>query len=87
MTKKNGHLVEVVNKDQVIVLYKRGSLGEVVAIYDTVLDIVFDEKFFNSRFKDSYVYRCLYGNCKSFTSLKYQCKIVPRLKNRSEIAA
>ena len=56
-------------EDEVIVLYKKGSRGEVVGVYESVADIAELEKIHYQSFNDGNIYHCLNGEVKSFTSL------------------
>lgn len=60
-----------------IVLYRAGSRGEVVGVYDSIKDIANMEKMFNKKFAEGSIYQCLSGKVKHFVSFNHQCKVRP----------
>ena len=72
-------------EDEVIVLYKKGSRGEVVGVYESVRDIVEAEQIHYQLFSDNSVYRALYGGMKSFLSHNHRCRVVPRIRKREDV--
>lgn len=79
-SKKTGSKLRTDYSDKEIWLYKKGSRGEVVGIYQSIQDIVDTERIFNIEFSESNVYGPLLGHWKYFTSLNHQCKVKPVLK-------
>lgn len=63
-----------------VVVYKRGSRGEVVGVYPSIKSLADEEKRFNPRFKPASIYSVLHGTSKSYFSLAHQCKAVPRIR-------
>ena len=72
-------------EDEVIVLYKKGSRGEAVGVYDSVADIVELEKIHYQSFNDGNIYHCLNGVVKSFISFNHRCRVVPRIRKREDV--
>jgi len=72
-------------EDECIVFYRKGSRGEIVAVYNTTDEIVQKEKPLNNRFTSSSLSMALRGGCKSFKSLYHQAVVVPRIRKRAEI--
>lgn len=64
-----------------LVIYKKGSRGEVVGVYKSVKELVTLEKTLNPRFSPTNIYSCLSGHKKSFFSLYHQCKAVPKMRD------
>lgn len=65
-----------------IYLYKRGSYGEVVGIYNSVKEISSKELVLNGRFRSTTINNCLQGinKVKYFTSKYHGCKVRPIIK-------
>ena len=78
--KKHKFLTE----DQVIVLYKAGSFGEIVGIYESAKEIENIEKPFNQLFNTANVYAAVSKNG-YFRSYHHQCKVKPVIRKRSEV--
>lgn len=70
-----------------IALFKKGSRGEIVGWYDSIVDIVQSEKMFHPNFHSMSVYNSLKGAKRGFTSYNHQCrvvaKIIPYVKNKT----
>lgn len=75
----------LLHDDEVIVLFKKGSRGEVVGIVESVMEIVDTERRFNSKFSSGHIYKCLGSAKNSFTSLRHQCRIKPVIKKREDV--
>lgn len=69
--------------DKEIWLYKAGSRGEVLGIYQSISDIVELERIFNPQFKSSNITGIFSGHWKTFTSFNHQCKVKPVLKPKN----
>jgi len=76
----NGRLSFKLKENEKIVLYKKGSRGDIIAEYLSVTDIVDSEKMFNKFFRYSNVDKALTGTSKSFASFKHQCRVVPKVR-------
>ncbi len=63
-----------------IVVYKKGSRGEVVGVYPDVKSLTRLEQQYNPNFKPTAIYTCLSGGKKSYFSFLHQCKAVPKLR-------
>jgi len=81
----NRHKQTKLKDDEVIVMYKCGSYGQIVGIYECVKDIVSEERFFNKRLSFTTIYNCLYGIQKTTKSLKHQCIVKLVIKKRTEV--
>jgi hypothetical protein len=72
-------------EDEVIVLYKKGSRGEAVGVYESVADITESEQLFYKSFSSGIIYHCLNGISKSFVSYNHRCRVVPRIRKREDV--
>lgn len=72
-------------EDEVIVLYKKGSRGEVVGVYESVADIVELEKIHYHIFSHAHVTMCLTGKHKHFVSYNHRCRVLPRIRKREDV--
>lgn len=79
-TKTISKLEPVLKDGEKIYLYKKGSQGEVVGIYDSVKDIVEKEKILHGRFNRRSINNCLSGRDKSFKSWYHGCFVKPVIK-------
>lgn len=85
MAKRGRPHLDILRPGEVIVLYKAGSRGQIVGVYERVNDIVELEKPFNWCFSSGSVHKCIYGNIKQFRSFYHACKCVARIKKKSEV--
>ena len=67
-------------EDEEIVLYKKGSRGEIVGVYNSINEMCKIEQVYNGNFRLNSIWVCLAGIGKSYTSLHHQCKVVPRIR-------
>jgi hypothetical protein len=77
--------INQLNEDECIVLFRKGSRGEVVAIYNNAADIAENEIHFNPRFSQSNIYFNLQGYTKSFKLLHLKSVVVARIRKRADI--
>lgn len=77
---KTGHSISNDYDEKEIWLYKVGSRGQIVGIYQDVSEIVEIEKRFNKKFHPNLIYNCFIGRQNSFTSFNHQCRVKPVLK-------
>lgn len=75
----------VVKDDESIVVYRKGSGGEILAIYNKVMDVVTRETPFNPKFRKELVYNHVKGIPKSLKLLHLQAVAVLRIKKISDI--
>jgi hypothetical protein len=76
---------EKLNPDEVIVLYKAGSRGEVLDIHKSVHDIIDLENRLGRNSIGSMIYNILSGRNKSYISRHYKCKVRPVVRKRTDL--
>jgi hypothetical protein len=74
-TKKIYQDGEFIPEGKKIYLYKKGSRGELMGVYESIKDIEIVEKYYYPKFRKNLVYSCLRGNSNSFTSYHHQCRV------------
>lgn len=70
----------LLKEDEKIFLYKKGSRGQIVGVYDCIRDIVDLERPFNILFDFHYVGRVLGGARRTFSSFYHGCRVKAVIK-------
>ena len=76
----------IIQSDECLVLYKSGSRGEVIGIYDCIDDVCVINRFLVKlpQHIRSRIRNALIGKSKSFKSPYHNCMCVPRIEKRSK---
>ena len=77
----------VIKNDEFLVFYKKGSNGQVVGVYESVIDFVKLELYHNKSFRSSYINDVLKGRGKCFYSKHHGCMCVPRIVKKEKLSA
>ena len=84
---KRGRPVSVMGEDEVLVVYKHRSLGEVLGVHNSISELAKLEDLYRStKTSSANIHHTIRGKSKFFSSFHYRCKVVVRirkLKNNS----
>ena len=74
-----------IEEGEVLVLYKKGSRGEIIGIYNSVKELGDLERKKYNLFGDAQILNVLSGASKSYASFHHQCRAVARVKPLSDV--
>lgn len=74
-----------IEEGEVLVLYKKGSRGEIIGIYNSIKELGDLERKKYNGFNDVQIYHILIGRSKSYASFHHQCRAVVRIKTLEEV--
>ena len=77
--------LKAINDGDVLVVYKKGSRGEIIGVYETVDELVKLEQKKYAQFNSSIIYRALSGHSKAYASYHHQCRAVVRIRPLAEV--
>lgn len=81
----NRHKQTKLKDDEVLVMYKCGSYGKIVGVYESIADIVDAEREFNPKISPQHILNVLSGLSKSMKMFRHQCMVKVVVKKRTDL--